>query len=312
MLHELFPGGAGASAAIFPSLRGHRNLLVGLACCLAMTSGAGAAPAARPPWGLQLWSLRDEVKKSGMLPALDIAKQWGFTEVETAGTGELTLDQYIAALKARGLKPVAMHTGYDRLEKELDAVIAEARALGVSYVVVPWIPHERGKFDVELAKKAAANFNKWGAACKAAGFRFGYHPHGYEFSRTGGPNDERVFDLMIAATNSDTVCLEMDVFWVYHSGIDPVAMLKKYPGRWELFHVKDIRKGALRGIGPGTTPGSAPPTDNVAVGDGEIDWVAVLSTAEKLGAKHWFVEDETVDALKYVPVTMKYLRALKF
>jgi sugar phosphate isomerase/epimerase len=100
----------------------------------------------------------------------------------------------------------------------------------------------------------------------------------------------------------------MDVFWVVHGGGDPVALLNKYAGRWMGLHIKDIRKGAPTGL----TSGSAPESDNVAVGTGAIDWPAVLSTAEKVGAKYFIIEDETSEPLTNIPLSLEYLRTLKF
>ena len=104
------------------------------------------------------------------------------------------------------------------------------------------------------------------------------------------------------------VAFEMDVFWVVHPGADPVKFLNKYPGRWQLMHLKDMRKGALIGL---PKPESAPETDNVAVGAGQIDWKAVLGTAEKIGVTYYILEDETPTPLQCIPVSLAYLRALK-
>ncbi len=99
----------------------------------------------------------------------------------------------------------------------------------------------------------------------------------------------------------------MDVFWVFHAGQEPVKLLKQLGNRWVLMHVKDIRQGAPTGL----HTGHAPDTDNVAVGDGQIDWPAVLRTAQEVGVKHYFIEDETPTPLTCIPASVKYLRALK-
>jgi sugar phosphate isomerase/epimerase len=99
----------------------------------------------------------------------------------------------------------------------------------------------------------------------------------------------------------------MDVFWVAHPGADPVKYLNKYPGRWQLMHLKDIQKGARTGV----YTGHAPNEQSVALGTGQIPWPAVLSAAAKSGVKHYFIEDEHPDAEKQIPVTLAYLRTLK-
>lgn len=255
--------------------------------------------------GLQLWSLRDTTKES-TTKALDLAAGYGFTEVETAGTGSLSITDFARGLEARKLRAVAMHAGYELLQKDAAKVIADAKVLGAKYVIVPWLPHDKATgLTAEVARQAAADFNTWGAACRAAGLQFGFHPHGFEFKADAA--GVTPFDIIARGTNPDLVCFEMDVFWVVHPGQDPVRLLEKYSGRWRLMHVKDLRKGAVTGI----HTGAAPPTDKVAVGDGQIDWPAVLRAAARAGVQHYFIEDEGVQPLKEIPASLRYLKSLK-
>jgi len=257
--------------------------------------------------GIQMWSLRVQAKEN-TIGSLDLTKNYGFKEVETAGTGSLTVEQYTKELNARGLKAVAAHYGYDRLTKDIAGVLAEAKELGVSFVICPYPkPDKQKKVTEVIIHEMAADFNQWGAACKAAGIRFGFHPHGLEFVPSAAGQGETLFDVLARETKADLVCYEMDVFWAFHAGQDPVKLINKYPDRWALMHVKDIRKGAVTGL----STGSAPPTDNVAVGTGQIDWRALLGAAQKTGVKHFFIEDETPTPLQCIPDSLKYLKALK-
>ena len=183
---------------------------------------------------------------------------------------------------------------------ELVMNLKTAKTLGVKYVMTAWIPHQ-GPFTAEHARKAAADFNKWGAAFRAEGITYGYHPHGFEFVSLPAEGGKTPFDIIAAETNPEFVSFEMDVFWVFHAGIDPTALLKKYPTRWSLLHVKDIRKGAVTGL----STGGAAPIDNVAVGTGQINWPSVLKTAEQIGVKHFFIEDETPSPLVCIPDSLK-------
>lgn len=270
-----------------------------------VTAAVASAADFRDHLGLQLWSLRAQTKESAT-GALDLAKSYGFKEVETAGTGGMSAEQWAKELQARGLTAVASHMGYNDVKKDPAAAIATAKTLGAKYLIVPSLPHPKG-FKEEDARRIAAEFNEWGAACKAAGLQFGYHPHGFEFTPTAAGNGEVVFDVLARETKADLVCFEMDVFWVFHAGQDPAKLLAKYPDRWRLMHVKDIRKGAVTGL----STGSAPPTDNVAVGTGQIDWPEVLRTAQKIGVAYYFIEDETPTPLQCIPDSLKYLRDLK-
>ena len=256
--------------------------------------------------GLQLYSLRAQTKESTK-GALDIAKSYGIKEVELAGTGDLTPEQFAAELKSRGLVPVSGHFGYNLFDKDVAAVIRDAKTLGLKFVVVPFPPVGQDRmFSEELAHKTAAKFNEWGEACKKAGLRFGYHPHGLEFRPTAG-GGETVFDILVRETKPEFVSFQMDVYWVYYAGQDPVKLLQKYPNRWVTLHIKDMLKGLATGIHTGNTP----PTGKVTVGQGQIDYPAVLRAAQKIGVQHYFLEDETPTPLQCIPDSFKYLRALK-
>ena len=259
---------------------------------------------AKLPVGLQLWSLREEFKKDAQ-HALDLTKGFGFAEVETAGTAGMSAADFLAALKSRGLKPVSAHVQYPALEKDVAEVVNEAKTLGVSYAFCPWIPHE-GAFDAATAKKAAENFNKWGAAFRAAGIKFGYHPHGYEFVPGSKPGTT-MFDELAQMTEPQNVSFQMDVFWVYRAAADPIPLLKKYPNRWVSLHIKDLRKGAERIPGSSSTPAS----DKVVIGTGQINWQELLGTAKAQGINHFVLEDESEAPLKQIPQSMVFLNTLK-
>lgn len=274
------------------------SLLVLALTCAALADQPFAGQA-----GLQLYSLRDEFKKD--VPAtLDLAKSFGVIEVETYGTQSLPAD-YKGQLEARGLKPISGHFSYEPLQKDINGCVAAAKALGLKYAVCPWIAHDPGQFSAEVVHRAAADFNKWGEAFKKEGIQFGYHCHGYEFR----PMDDgtTLFDLLVKETKPEFVCFQMDVFWVVLPGQDPVKLLEKYPGRWKLMHLKDMRKGAPTGI----YTGHAPLTDDVPLGTGQMNWPAILSTAAKVGVEHYFIEDESPTSVAAIPQSLSYLKTLQ-
>lgn len=257
--------------------------------------------------GLQLYSLRAQTKES-TTGALDIAKSYGVKEVELAGTGSLTTAQFAAELKSRGFVPVAGHFGYALFEKDIAAVIRDAKTLGLKFVIIPYPPVSKDKpFSEEMAHSMAAKFNEWGAACKKEGLRFGYHPHGLEFKPTAAGNGETMFDIMLRETKADLVTYEMDVYWAYYAGQNPAHLLAKHPTRWSMIHVKDMLKGLATGVHTGNTP----PTGKVTVGQGQLNWPEILTAAQKIGVQHYFLEDETPTPLQCIPDSFKYLRALK-
>jgi sugar phosphate isomerase/epimerase len=266
--------------------------------------GLGLARAAEgdAPLGLQLVSLHERLNKD--IPgSLELIKSYGFTWVETAGTYGLTPQQFREETDAHGLKVFSSHFQYPALAADLPKVIAEAKVLGSGNIIVPWIPH-KGVFTAEMARKAASDFNRWGRAIKDAGLRLGYHPHGGEFEDL--PEGGTGFDVLVHETDPSLVFFEMDIFWVAHSGKDPLTLLKQYPTRWKMLHLKDIRKGAATGI----FTGQAPVTDFVPLGTGQLDIPAILAEGRRIGVEYNIIEDEGVDPAKNIPVSKRYLESL--
>ena len=252
--------------------------------------------------GLQLWSLRAQLTAS--LPAgMAEAKDLGFTMVESAGTYGHSARELRQLADANGIKIVGAHIDYLRLQTDLKGAIADAKTLGASYVIVAWVPH-KGDFTVQQAHMAAANFTAWGAAMKADGLKFGFHTHGYEFKPLA--DGSSAFDVMMSQTDPNLVFCEMDVFWVVQAGVDPVKLLEKYPGRFKAFHIKDMKKGAPTGL----YEGHAPASDNVIVGQGVMDWPAIIAAGRKAGVEYSFIEDETSDPIGNIPPSIKYLEPL--
>jgi sugar phosphate isomerase/epimerase len=258
------------------------------------------------PLGLQLYSLRETIKKDP-IAALDQAKSLGFQYCELYGGIPVETEKLKAELAARGITPVSAHFSYDLLKKDPASVVKMAKDLGLKYAGVAWIPHDIGNFGEADVKRAAADFNSFGEAFKAAGIQFFYHTHGYEFRPVAEGSPDTFFDMLVKETNPDLVSYQMDVFWVTLPGVDPVKLLAKYPNRWALMHLKDMRKGAPTGV----FTGKAPLTDDVPLGTGQIPWKAILAEAAKVGVKYYFIEDEspTVDAA--LPVSIKYLETIK-
>src|SRR4029077_10789070 len=136
------------------------------------------------PVGLQLWSLREYLPKD--LPGvLARVRGSGFREVEGAGLWGHTARELRAALDAAGLRCQSAHMGFERLRDNAASAFAEVKTIGATWVVCPWIPHGAA-FTRKDALDAADAFNRFATAAEAAGLRFAYHCHGYEFV----PSDE--------------------------------------------------------------------------------------------------------------------------
>ena len=275
------------------------NLKLVAASIFASSSLLAAVPT---PLGLQLYSVKDKMTPD-VSAGMDLVKSLGFTLIETHDMYGLTPAAFKAQADAHGLKLAGGHFSYDRMLKDLPGVIADAKTLGLSFIIVAWVPHD-GDFTVDEARVAAANFNRFGAAAKAAGMSFGFHTHGYEFKPLA--DGTSAYDVMLQETDPNLVFVEMDVFWVVSAGQDPVKMLRKNPTRYRAFHLKDMRKGATTG----QYTGHAPVTDNVIIGDGRIDWPALIAEGRKDGVEYFFIEDETSDPVANIPPSITYLETL--
>ena len=280
-----------------------------LPALLVLATGAWAAEPSgdfKGPLGLQLYTLRESFKTN--VPAtLDKVSAMGFTEIEGGGDYGIGVEKFKALLQERGLKMVSAGFGYESMKKDIAAAVSRAQAFGVKFVMCSWIPHSGADFTLAEVHRAAADFNTWGEAFKAAGITFTYHPHGYEFRPVKEGSPQTHFDLLVAETNPEFVSFEMDVFWVTHPGQDPARLLAAYPNRWALMHLKDLRRGAATGI----HTGHAPQTDDVPLGTGQVNWPAVLKQAAAVGVKHYFIEDESPTVNDALPVSIKYLETVK-
>jgi sugar phosphate isomerase/epimerase len=285
-----------------------------LRACAAAAAGAPAArvlaaatPAAGPtalgkPVGLQLYSLRKYLPQD-VAGTLAKVRALGFTEVEGGDTYKLGTEGFGAALKKAGLGLTSEHHGYEQWRDDTAGALKQATGLGARYAGCAWIPHQ-GPFTREVALRAAADFNKWGKAAQAAGLRFFYHAHGYEFE----PSPEgTLLDTILKETDPALVGLEADVFWIKRGGGDPVKLFRAYPGRIPLTHLKDMRKG----LATDKPTGQAPDDSNVVLGTGQIDWSAVLAAANAAGVERHYVEDESADVLTQLPQSLRFLSSLQ-
>ena len=254
------------------------------------------------PIGLQLWSLR-AMARTDPKAMLEFTRAQGITHVETAGLYG-TPEQTAELLRNAGIRATSMHVGMDDFKKDPQKVIANAKALGVRYVGTAWYPHT-APFKESDARQAIADFNAIGKTMKDAGLQFFYHNHGYEPQPYG---DGTLLDLIIKETDPELVKFEMDVLWTWLPGADPVALIKKYPGRFKLMHIKDMKPGVPRG----SLSGGIPDSLKSVIGQGQVNWTEVFKAAKADGLEHYYLEDETTDPPKNIPPSVRYVEAIKF
>lgn len=290
-----------------PEMKIHSLIALGLLSVFTLAATAadkvGVGNSFQGPVGLQLYSLRAEFTRN--VPAtLDKVKSFGIRDVELASTYNLSPEKFKGMLDERGLRPVSAHFPFDRYASDPEGAAREAKVLGVRYAGCAWIPHE-GDFDEAECRQAIAVFNKAGEAMAKQGIQFFYHVHGFEFQpHVGGT----LLDLLMAETDAQKVRFQMDVLWIVFPGQDPVKLLEKYSGRWELMHLKDLKKG----VATGGLTGKTDVANNVVLGTGQVNWPAVLSAARRHGVRYYFIEDESPTAAEQVPQSLKYLQQVKF
>jgi sugar phosphate isomerase/epimerase len=286
-----------------------KYLLCFILSSIALTCSANINAVNRPPVGfkgpvgLQLYSLRDQFAKD--LPStLDRVRSFGIEYVELAGTYNLTPEKFKALLDSKGLKPISGHFSFEQFRDHVEDVARDAKTMGLQYVGCAWIPH-KDPFDEKACREAIMVFNRAGEALAKHGLKFFYHTHGYEFHPHGNAT---LFDLMMAETRPEFVRYQMDVFWIVHPGQDPVKLLEKYGSRFELMHVKDMKKGTPTGL----LTGNSDVNNDVAIGTGVMNWPAILKAAKKAGVKWYFLEDESQNVVEQIPQSLRYLEQVKF
>lgn len=243
--------------------------------------------------GLQLYTVRVLMQKDAARTTRQLGAL-GYTLVETAGLYGHTAEAFRRLLDDAGLRSPAGHYAYETLDRDASSVFATAHALGQEWIVVPSPPQGQQHTGAGF-RELATRFDRLGRRCKDEGFRFAYHNHADDFRtlEDGRP----AYDTLIEATDPALVAFELDAYWAYKAGHDPVSYVDRYPGRFSLCHLKD-----------GT---AAPARAMVDVGDGVIDFKSLLARAGHVGLRYAFVEhDEPTDAVASVRRSREFLARL--
>jgi sugar phosphate isomerase/epimerase len=241
--------------------------------------GPLAVAANKKKIGLQLYTVRDIIKQDpkGVLKKIS---EFGYTDVETYdykegmifGMTYKALGEYVKSL---GMQIQSGHYGLAiaRDSSHWQRAIDDAKAVGQKFMVVPYI--EKPERTIESYKKIIETLNKAGELCNKSGIRFLYHNHEFEFERVDG---QVPYDLMLKGLEPKLVGMELDLYWVHNAGVDPLDLFAKNPGRFELWHVKDMDK-----------TDKSKQTD---FGTGRIDFKRIFAKAKQSGMKAFFIEQE--------------------
>jgi sugar phosphate isomerase/epimerase len=221
----------------------------------------------------------------------------GYRELEFGQQKGMPDKDFKKLLDDLGICAVAGGSARKQLEDGLEPFLEASHLFGKKYVVCywPWLDSGKNK-TIDDWKRLCDDMNRIGARVKAGGLRFAYHNHDIEFQITEG---QIPYDVVLAGTDPDVVDMELDLYWITKGGQDAVAYLKKHPGRFALFHVKDMDAGAEHG--------------KACPGQGTIDFRPMLAEGARAGVRHFIVENEGVaDPLPCIERSYAYLSQLRY
>lgn len=202
-----------------------------------------------------------------------------------------TSEEVKSILKEHRISTHSAHTDIVTLEENMEALGEAGELLGYDYVVLPAIPPEM-RTDLDAYKRMADRFNKIGQEAKKVGLKYAYHNHGYGLQEKNGVVP---FEILVESTDKDLVFLEMDIFWTAAGGADPIMYLNKYKDRYKLMHLKDMsEEKQFSGDGGDPSQWIALFPYMSTCGQGVFDLDSIISTAKKVGVKHFFVEQDMV------------------
>ncbi|RAJ02386.1 sugar phosphate isomerase/epimerase [Chitinophaga skermanii] len=269
-----------------------------LSAGIAMPKIALASSKKTFPLGLQLYTIREAMEKD-LRGTLQRVSSFGYQEVETYGFN-YGRNKYYWGLEPKAAKQLlddcnlttpAGHydlnfffapSQADALKKYVDECIAGAHALQQQYIVWPWLAPEYR--NIESFKRLANTLNTIGEQIKKGGLQLAYHNHDFEFIEEKG---QIGYDIITQETDPNFVTLELDLYWLSHSSKKKAAeWFKAQPGRFAIFHLKDMDKKDRE--------------LHTTMGDGQIDFRAILKDYKLAGVQHMFVEQGN----NYIPDAM--------
>jgi sugar phosphate isomerase/epimerase len=244
--------------------------------------------------GVQLYSVRKEMLADAKGTLKELSKI-GVKQIESAGSEK----GYYYGLQPKEMKDICndlgmtLSSGHIHLDNKWQQTMEDAFSAGLQYLICSSMP-TAGQ-TVDNYKKTAAAFNKAGDDCQKMNIKFGYHNHDYEFEKESG---QVLYDVLLNDTNPNLVYMELDLGWVVASGNDPLAYFKKYPGRFPLWHLKDM---------------DLQKKQSVEFGKGSLPILEILKHSNQSGMKYFYVEQEEyeVNAMQSLKQDMNYLAKLK-
>jgi sugar phosphate isomerase/epimerase len=246
--------------------------------------------------GIQLYTLHGQMKEDPVANMQKVAKI-GYNAIETAGYADrkfygIDPVEFKVLCDDLGLIPQSSHADVNL--KNIDETIDDTINAGMTYLVLPSLAKDKRK-TLDDYRKAADEFNTIGEKCKEIGLTFAYHNHAFEFE----PLEDTIpYDILLENTDPELVTMELDIYWIVYGGADPLDYFKRYPGRFQLFHVKDMSR--------------EPGMQSTEIGEGTIDYKSIFAEKAQAGMKYFYLEQESfeMDPFASIAISYDYLKNL--
>lgn len=243
--------------------------------------------------GVQLYTIRDHMQdEDSMRSSFRRLKELGYDVGQTAGYF-VGAEKFAEIAKETGLKICGTHCGFGELIADPDKAMREHELLGTTNIGIGGMPGE-ARASVEALEDFIEKANKFAAYIGKSGFKFTYHNHSFEFSKLGG---KRMMDYLVEGFDPENVSFVLDTYWVQHGGGDVRAWMEKLAGRIDILHLKDMGMAQSQYI--------------TEIGQGNINFDGIIETAEKIGVKHYVVEQDTCpgDPFDSLKISRDYIKA---
>jgi len=260
-------------------------------------------------FGAQLYTVREEMKFDPANTLLRI-REMGYQFLEHAGYDEgefygMSAEDFRTLCYQRGLRVMSGHvqTGFTEPTKQRtmvrnwEAALDDFKEMNQDFVVLSYL-QELERKTIDDYKRIADLLNDCGEQARKRGIRMAYHNHDFEFTKIDG---QTPYDVLLENTDEKFVTMELDLYWIHKAGLDPIDYFEKYPGRFELWHVKDMDNTEEQFF--------------TEVGSGVIDWQRIFKHAKKAGMRHFFVEQDQTrvhDPLRSLQISQNYLSSLRY
>jgi len=258
----------------------------------------------KKPLAIQLYTIRDAMVEN-LEKSLERLAELGFKQLEIYGyDGKFfgkTRTEFQTILKNVGLEVISSHHTTEivhhtkgTLLNDWEKSVEDLQFIGSKYIVCSYLFEEERT--LEHYKKLPELLNQSGMITNNAGIDFAYHNHDFEFEKF---ENKTVYDFILDNTDSDLVKMELDLYWIAKAGFSPLDYFEKYPKRFPLWHLKDMKAGSK---------------DFAEIGNGTIDFKTIFEAKEKAGLEYWFLEQDSSDKdiFESIKISENYIKKNKF